>query len=58
MAEWMISELKLDVEEVELNMKAGEHKRPSFLAINPFGKVPALEDGDLKLFEASPWVYL
>ena len=50
--EWVLSELDLPHEAVVVNMRAGEHKQPSFLAINPFGKVPAMEDGDLKLFES------
>jgi len=36
----------LDVphELVEVDLKAGAHKRPEFLALNPFGQVPVLED--------------
>jgi glutathione S-transferase len=29
---------------VPVNLKAGEQKRPEYLAVNPLGKVPALED--------------
>ncbi|KQV83639.1 glutathione S-transferase [Rhizobium sp. Root1220] len=31
---------------VEVDLAAGENKSPSFLALNPFGQVPVLEDGD------------
>lgn len=49
----MASEYKLDVEEVQLDMRgARDHKKPSYLEIHPFGQVPALVDGDLKLFES------
>lgn len=43
-----LGELGLEYTPVLLDMKKGEHKTPEFLAINPFGKVPALTDGDLK----------
>ncbi|KAB1202932.1 Glutathione S-transferase [Morella rubra] len=45
-------EKEVEFEFVPIDMRAGEHKKDSFLAINPFGQVPAFEDGDLKLFES------
>ena len=45
-----VQHLGLDVEVVEQNM--GDLKKPEYLAINPNGKVPALVDGDLKLWES------
>jgi glutathione S-transferase len=41
-----------DVEFVHVDLTRGEHKQPAYLAINPNGKVPALADGDLHLWEA------
>ena len=38
--------LGLDVELVEVDLLAGEHKRPAFLALNPLGQVPVLVDND------------
>ncbi|ARP99731.1 glutathione S-transferase family protein [Pseudorhodoplanes sinuspersici] len=38
---------------VRVDLAKGEHKTPHYLAINPNGKVPALEDGDTKLWEAN-----
>lgn len=32
---------------VEVDLKAGAHKKPEFLALNPFGQVPVLQDGDI-----------
>lgn len=50
--EWALAELNVPYEAVVVDMKAGEHKKPEFMAINPFAKVPAMEDGALKLFES------
>ncbi|MFM2430875.1 MAG: hypothetical protein RLZZ511_2088, partial [Cyanobacteriota bacterium] len=49
---WYLEELQLPYEFIRLDMQAGEHRQPEFLAINPFGKVPAIVDGDVKLFES------
>ncbi|GLI61910.1 hypothetical protein VaNZ11_004433 [Volvox africanus] len=50
--EWYLAELNVPHELVSVDMRRGEHKTPAFLAINPFGKVPAMTDGDLPLFES------
>lgn len=44
--------LKLEYERVEVDLANGEHKSPSYLALNPFGQVPLLIDGDTKLADA------
>ncbi|MER3478686.1 MAG: glutathione S-transferase, partial [Leptolyngbya sp. ERB_1_2] len=49
--QWYLEELEIPYEFVML-VQAGEHRQPAFLEINPFGKVPAIVDGDLKLWES------
>lgn len=40
--------------ELELmNIMKGEHKSPEKLALNPFGQMPIMTDGDVKLAESS-----
>ena len=40
-----------DVEQVDMGKK--QHRSPEYLAINPYGRVPALVDGALKIVESS-----
>ena len=50
---WGLKELGVEFEFIPVNLQAGEHKRPEFLAINPAGKVPVLIDGDLVIPESA-----
>ncbi|RAL42115.1 hypothetical protein DM860_011898 [Cuscuta australis] len=47
-----LKEKELDYEFNQINLQTGEHKQQPFISLNPFGKVPAFEDKDLKLFES------
>lgn len=48
---YMLHELGEPFEIVHVNLKAGEHKTPEFLKINPMGKVPVLRDGEVIVTE-------
>lgn len=51
---WLVLEHKgLEYEFKRLQFNQSELKSPEFLSINPRGKVPALVDGDLKLYEST-----
>lgn len=50
--QWYLEELGIPYEFVLLDMQAGEHLLPEFLAINPIGKVPAIADGNFTLWES------
>ncbi|TVU20842.1 hypothetical protein EJB05_30442, partial [Eragrostis curvula] len=47
-----LEEVGVEYELVPVDMPSGEHKRPEHLARNPFGQVPAFQDGDLMLSES------
>ena len=49
--------LGLPYEWVRVDLMAGEHKQEPFLALNPFGQVPVLEDGDTILCDAQAILY-
>ncbi|WP_158501987.1 glutathione S-transferase family protein [Vitiosangium sp. GDMCC 1.1324] len=49
----VIHELGLPVTSVTVDMPKGEHKSPEFLAKNPNGKVPTLEDNGFCLYESN-----
>ena len=50
--QWYLEEIGIPYEFVLLDMQSGAHLQPEFLAINPMGKVPAIADGDYKLWES------
>ncbi|XP_062164153.1 glutathione S-transferase-like [Alnus glutinosa] len=45
-------EKNVDFQLIPVNMSKGEHKKPDFLKIQPFGQVPAFEDDGISLFES------
>src|SRR5689334_3652685 len=46
-------ELGIELDYVFVNLFRGESRTPEFLAKNPNGRVPVLEDGDLILWEST-----
>ncbi len=48
---WAIEEVGIEYEHVPVSFKE-DSKAPEYLAINPNGRVPALVDGDVTLFES------
>lgn len=50
--QWYLEELGIPYEFIFLDLQAGEHRQPEYLAINPIGKVPAIVDGDFQLWES------
>ncbi|KAK4441759.1 Glutathione S-transferase [Sesamum alatum] len=47
-----LEEKGLQYEFLHIDLSTGQHKKEPFISLNPFGQVPALEDGDLKVFES------
>lgn len=55
----LLEELGVPYELQVLDMKAGEQRRPAYLAINPMGKVPAIRhDGALVTEQVAIYLYL
>lgn len=52
-ARLMLSLLGLPHEIRHVELAAGEHRQPAFLAINAFGQVPVLQDGDYTLADSN-----
>jgi glutathione S-transferase len=48
----LLSILDLHFELVEIDMYGGEHKREPFLSLNPFGQMPAMQDGDFTIADS------
>lgn len=49
---WVLEELQEDYDYKLVNFAKGDQKSEEFLAANPAGKVPALQDGNLTLTES------
>jgi glutathione S-transferase len=50
---WAIGELGLAYERIDMGMEFGGNDQPDYLALNPNGLVPTLQDGDLILWESN-----
>ena len=48
----VLEEKKIPYETVNVDLRAGAQKTPDYLKINPYGKVPAIVDGDTVLYES------
>jgi glutathione S-transferase len=49
---WMAEELGLDYEHVPIEIGAAGARKPDYLAINPNGRLPAIDDGGFTLWES------
>lgn len=52
-AELMMALLDLPYETIEVDMANGAHKAPDYLAISPFGQVPAIDDNGTTLSDSN-----
>jgi glutathione S-transferase len=51
--ELFLSLLRLPYVLVDVALASGEHKRPEFLALNPFGQVPVIQDGAVTVADSN-----
>ena len=49
---WVLKHLEIDCEIVFISLRRGDHRQPSFLALNPAARIPVLVDEDLVLTES------
>jgi glutathione S-transferase len=50
---WAVGELALAHERVDIGGPFGKNKEPDYLALNPNGLVPTMQDGDFVLWESN-----
>ncbi|MFO0684689.1 MAG: glutathione S-transferase family protein [Sandaracinus sp.] len=50
---WMLEEVGVPYELRFVDMRAGAHKAPELVALNPMGKLPVLVDGDVVVTESA-----
>lgn len=53
---WAIAELKIPHERVDAGMQFGVVNTPEYRKLNPNGRVPTIEDGDLVMWESNACV--
>jgi glutathione S-transferase len=51
--EMFLSLLGLPYQLIDVDLRAREHKAPGFIAKNPFGQVPVIEDGEVTLADSN-----
>ena len=49
---WLLEELSIPYDQVDLSFQDGATRKPDYLAINPAGHIPAIDDGGFKLSES------
>lgn len=52
-ARLFLSLIDAEVEVIDVDLAAGEHKQPEFLKLNRFGQVPVLVDGDMVIADSN-----
>lgn len=52
-AELFLSLLGLPVEPIDVDLAGGAHKTPAYLAMNCFGQVPVIQDGDVTVSDSN-----
>jgi glutathione S-transferase len=50
---WCLRELDLAFERIDAGMAFGRNRDPDYLAMNPNGRVPTVQDGDFVLWESN-----
>jgi glutathione S-transferase len=50
---WLLEEIGAPYECVRMSLQNGDQRKPDYLKINPNGTVPALVDGEVRLFESA-----
>ena len=51
--ELLLALLGLPYSTIEVDLARGEHRQPGFLAKNPLGQVPVIEDGDVTIHDSN-----
>lgn len=49
----VLAEKGLSYELVQIDLPQGEHRKPDFLRLNPFGRVPVLVDEDTTIYDST-----